>query len=148
PQEEYSLELLNRMRTNPAAELPLLLNSNDPDIRDALSFFHVDQQVLAQQWATLTPVPPLAWNDTLAGTALAHSRLMATDDQQAHQLPCELSIGQRIQSAGYNFHLVGENIFAFATNVFEAHAAFAIDWGNNPPTGIQNPPGHRQNIMN
>src|SRR5262249_11172747 len=38
-------------------------------------------------------------------------------------------------------------IFAYAENIFEAHAAFAIDWGNTS-TGIQSPPGHRINIMN
>jgi uncharacterized protein YkwD len=150
PQEEYALELINRMRTNPAAELPLLLNSTDPDIQNALSYFQVDQQTLANQWSALTPVPPLAWNDILAGTALAHSQLMAQQGKQLHQLQGEQGLGTRIQSAGYNFALVGENIFATATNVFEAHAAFAIDWGNGPNSvdGIQNPPGHRQNIMN
>ena len=147
-QEEYALELLNRMRTDPAAELPLLLNSNDPDVQNALSFFNVDRSVLAQQWATLTPVPPLAWNDLLASAAVGHSQLMSTDDQQSHQLPGEPDLGQRLQNAGYNFSSAGENVFAFATNIFEAHASFAIDWGNNPPTGIQSPPGHRDNIMN
>jgi hypothetical protein len=145
-QEEYALELLNRMRTNPQAELALLLNSNDPDVNNALAFFHVDRSVLAQQWATLTPVPPLAWNDLLAGTAVAHSQLMSQDDQQSHQLPGEPDLGQRYLNAGYDYSSAGENIFAFATSVFDAHAAFAIDWGNTP-TGIQDPPGHRDNIM-
>ena len=31
-QEEYALELINRLRTNPAGELPLLLNSNNADV--------------------------------------------------------------------------------------------------------------------
>ena len=145
-QEEYALELLNRMRTDPQAELPLLLNSTDPDVQNALTFFHVDRSVLTQQWSTLTPVPPLAWNDILAGTAVAHSQLMSQDDQQSHQLPGELPPDQRIQNAGYAFSSFGENVFASATSVFEAHAAFAIDWGATS-TGIQNPPGHRENIM-
>ena len=43
--------------------------------------------------------------------------------------------------------MIGENIYAYAHSVFEAEAAFAIDWGNNPPTGIQTPAGHRNNLM-
>jgi hypothetical protein len=146
-QEEYALELINRLRTNPQAELPLLLNSTDPNVQNALTFFHVDRTVLAQQWASLTPVQPLAWNDILAGTAVAHSQLMNTDDQQAHQLPGEPDPGQRITNAGYSWSDWGENIFASATSIFEDHAAFAIDWGPTS-TGIQNPPDHRKNLMN
>src|SRR5439155_20347073 len=38
---------------------------------------------------------------------------------------------------------------AYAYNAFHGHAGFAIDWGPNPDgSGIQNPPGHRNNIMN
>jgi hypothetical protein len=146
-QEEYALELINRLRTNPQAELPLLLNSTDPDVQNALSFFHVDRTVLAQQWASLTPVQPLAWNDILAGTAVAHSQLMNQFDEQSHQLPGEPPPDQRLQNAGYAFSSFGENVFASATNIFEDHAAFAIDWGNTS-TGIQDPPGHRNNLMN
>src|SRR5258708_2711792 len=87
--EQYLLELTNRMRANPAAELPLLLNSTDPNIQDSLSYFNVDRNLLAQQWASLVPAAPLAWNDILAGTALAHSSLMRDLDMQAHDLPGE-----------------------------------------------------------
>ena len=37
-QEQYDLYLLNRMRTDPAHELPLLVNSTDPNVQNALSF--------------------------------------------------------------------------------------------------------------
>ena len=43
--------------------------------------------------------------------------------------------------------VAGENVYAFATGTFDAHASFAIDWGNGP-SGIQSPPGHRDNMMN
>ena len=109
--EQYMLELVNRMRTNPAAELPLLLNSNDQGVNDALAIFNVDRTVLAQQWATLTPVAPLAWNEVLWNTARAHSDLMNQFEQQSHQLPGEADIGTRIPAAGYtNWSNLGENI--------------------------------------
>jgi hypothetical protein len=147
PREEFALELLNRMRANPAAELPLLLNSNDPAVNSALHYFAVNQQVLAQQWASLTPAPPLAWNDNLAIAASAHSQLMNAFHQLSHQLPGELDLKSRIQAAGYDGSFVGENCAAGFTDMFPAHAAFAIDWGPTP-TGMQNPPGHRENMMN
>src|SRR5947209_7347925 len=64
--EQYMLELVNRMRANPAAELPILLNSNDPAVTSALAYFNVNRTALQNQWSTLTPAPPLAWNDSLA----------------------------------------------------------------------------------
>ena len=141
------LELVNRMRANPAAELPILLNSNDPNVTSALSYFNVNLSVLQSQWSTLTSEPPLAWNDILATTALNHDQAMLAAGAQSHQLPGEADLGTRISNAGYaNWSYVGENIFAYASSIFSAHAAFAIDWGSTP-TGIQNPPGHRENIM-
>src|SRR5690349_15481943 len=57
--EQYMLELVNRLRLNPAAELPLLLNSTDPNVQSALSFFNVDTSVLQTQWSSLVAAPPL-----------------------------------------------------------------------------------------
>jgi hypothetical protein len=149
-QEQELLWLLNRMRTAPAAELPLLLNSSDAAIQDALSFFKVDTTVLAQQWATLSPVQPVAWNTALSTAATGHNVAMAAADQQAHQVPGEPAPGDRFNAAGYNYSVAAENVYAFAQSVIHAHAGFAIDWGNAPEDvgGIQNPPYHRIDMMN
>jgi len=144
--EEFMLELVNRMRTDPAGELSRLLNSNDPNVASALNFFNVDQTLLAQQWSTLAPAPPLDFNDALTTAALSHSELMSQDDQQSHQLPGEPDFGTRDQNAGYTAASGGENVYAFALETFDAYAGFAIDWGNGPG-GMQSPPGHRQNMM-
>ncbi len=144
--EQYALELINRMRAAPAPELSRLLNAGDPDVNNALTFFNVDRALLQQQWNGLVAVPPLAWNDSLASSALAHSQLMLQRDDQMHQFPGELDLLTRIQNAGYDAGRVAENIFAYGKTVFETHAAFAIDWGSGPG-GIQNPPGHRDNYM-
>ncbi len=146
-QEQYMLELTNRMRINPADELDILINSSDADVNRAIDFFNVDLGVLATQWSSLTPAQPLAWSNQLHDAANDHGLLMIQEDQQSHQLPGELGLGQRITNAGYNWSTVGENVFAFAESVFHGHAGFAIDWGNTP-TGIQNPAGHRNSIMN
>jgi hypothetical protein len=145
--EQYMLELVNRMRGNPAAELPLLLNSSDADVNSALAYFHVDLPTLQSQWSTLTAAPPLAWNDNLAQSALTHDSAMLAAGTQSHQVAGEADLGTRISAAGYaGWSSLGENIYAYASSLFSAHAAFAIDWGSTP-TGIQSPPGHRDNIM-
>src|SRR4051812_28268649 len=74
--EQEMLELVNRMRTNPAAELPLLIHSNDANVNNALDFFNVNTSVLSTQWASLDPVQPLAWNAQLYDAAEDHTQLM------------------------------------------------------------------------
>jgi Ca2+-binding RTX toxin-like protein len=143
--EQETLELLNRFRANPQAELPILLNSTDPNVQSALSFFNVDRTLAAQQFATLAAEPPLAWNSDLATAALAHSQAMLAADSQQHQLPGEQDLVTRIVATGYTgYSSLRESIYAYDHTTFEAHAAFAIDWGTGPG-GMQSPPGHRQN---
>jgi uncharacterized protein YkwD len=146
-QEQEMLEFINRMRMKPANELNLLVNSPDAQVNKALNFFNVNLAQLSQQWSQLTPVQPLAWSNELHNGALNHSLLMIQKDTQSHQLPGELKLGQRLTSAGYNWSNAGENVYAYGTSVFQSHAGFAIDWGFTP-TGIQQPAGHRNNIMN
>ena len=154
--EQEMLELLNRMRMNPLPELGLMTDnvattpahSANAEINAALSFFKVSGPTLASQWSQLVAAPPLAWNEALYNAAAGHDQQMIQADLQDHQVPGEASLGTRVQNAGYtNFQLVGENIFAFGESAFGSHAAFAIDWGFTP-TGIQDPPGHRNNMMN
>src|SRR5947209_2542288 len=117
--EQYMLDLVNRFRQNPSAELGLILNANDVNVNNDLTFFNVDRTALAAQWATLTPAPPLAWNDSLASSALAHSQTMLTSQVQDHQVPGELDPWTRMLNAGYtNSSLLAENIFAYAKSVF------------------------------
>jgi len=148
-QEQEMLELLNRMRMNPAGELNRLVNSGDGDVNRALNFFNVDVNLLASQWSSFTfaPAAPLAWSPELDDAARGHGQQIIAWDQQSHQLPGEPALGQRIANAGYN-NVSGyaENIFAFSESVFYGHAGLAIDWTNDTVTGIQDPPSHR-NIM-
>ena len=54
--------------------------------------------------------PPLAWNDTLAAAALAHSEDMARRDELSHAGSDRSNSGDRATRAGYQWQLVGENI--------------------------------------
>ncbi len=152
-EEQYMLELLNRFRTDPLGELARLTNSlsgearsNDPDINSALDFFNVSGPVLQSQWSSLTAVPPVAWNEALYQMAQLQSQNMILDDMQDHNLPGRPGLAARADTFGYNYTILGENIFAFGESVFHGHGAFAIDWGSGP-NGIQNPPGHRQTML-
>ena len=67
---------------------------------------------------------------------------MTAASSQSHQLPGEADLGQRFTDAGYtNLSTGGENIFAFASSETQAHAAFMVDWGGPPPSGMQIRPG-------
>jgi uncharacterized protein YkwD len=141
------LELINRMRSQPSAELDLLLNSGNSSVNFALDFFNVDLNVLRAQWLSLEAVQPLAWSGELYDAAINHNERMIQQDTQSHRLSGELALGDRIAATGYNWSTVGENIYAFSNSVFHGHAGFAIDWGFSP-TGIQPSHSHRNNIMN
>ncbi|MBX7211337.1 MAG: hypothetical protein K1X78_23720 [Verrucomicrobiaceae bacterium] len=165
--QQYWLELMNRMRISPAAELERLTNysvpgttfaspaSDDPFVNAALQFYQTSASTLATQWAGLIPAPALAWNGSLSDSAATYSNVMVALDTQAHNLD-GLTLEDRILNGGYtvNYLELGESLFATAQNAFHGHAAFAIDWGDsdsNPGngfgTGIQTPASHRDDLM-
>lgn len=154
PREQYLLELTNRFRINPARELGLLTTSlgtparsSDADVDNALRYFNTSGPTLASQWASLSPAQPLAWNEQLYNAAEGHSNAMIAADVQEHQVSGEPALGDRVTNAGYsNWSRAGESIFAFAQGVVHTHAGFLLDWGNTP-SGIQDPPGHRENAI-
>jgi RTX calcium-binding nonapeptide repeat (4 copies)/Cysteine-rich secretory protein family len=145
--DQEMLELVNRMRQNPAGELDLLLNSADPKINQALNFFQVNREVLRQQWQQLQPTAPVAWSNELDQAASTHNQLMIANDLQSHNLPGEVGLIQRNVNAGYTGgNRFAENVYAFSDSVEFGHASMAIDWGSGP-NGIQNPAGHRDALL-
>lgn len=141
--EQYMLELVNRMRMNPDGELERL--QEDLNVNFALEFFDVDLDVLNQQWSTILPAQALAWSNELNNVAINNNEFQLEQDRTGHAP----NIVQRFENAGYNWSGLGENTFAQALSIFFGHAAFAIDWGSNPDgSGIQPNHGHRNNIMN
>jgi Ca2+-binding RTX toxin-like protein len=151
--EQLYLELLNSARLDPQGDAlryitsysPLV--SSDADIQSALNFFGVVGTTLESAFAALAATQPLAWNDNLGAAADDHSALMVSEDTQSHQLPGEAALGARVTAAGYTRSRLAENIYAFADSTLYGHAGFMVDWGPGID-GMQNPPGHRTNIMN
>ncbi|MBV7257755.1 DUF4114 domain-containing protein [Pacificimonas sp. WHA3] len=172
--EQLQLELINRFRVDPGGEYARLVVGGTgitPDIESAIRFFGVDLDALQVQLAGLDAAAPLAWNANLATAADAHSQAQIHADQQSHQLPGEPGLGDRLRNAGYEFSAAAENVFAFTEDALQGHAGFIIDWGydevrgassvsdydasgNLLPNfasigdGIQDPPGHRDNLIN
>lgn len=140
--EQLALQMVNRARLDPQAEMALLFDSDDAEIESAISFFETVEAAAVDQVKSTASTAPLAWNPFLADSADVHNALMIAEDTQSHNLPGEPSLGGRIQDAGYNPVLVGESIYSYARNVLYAHAGFYIDWGYGPD-GIQDPAGHR-----
>jgi uncharacterized protein YkwD len=154
-QEQEFLELINRMRTSPRAELELLLNSGDPSIDGALRYFETNRDTLRNQWSTLQAVAPLAWASELNDSATAHNLAMIAADLQSHQVPGELGLGARLAQSGYILSNAGENIYTTARSIIYGQAGLAIDWGADDPNtpileaidGIQNPAAHRNILL-
>jgi hypothetical protein len=151
--EQEMFQLVNRFRTNPQQELSQLVTSFSPPkspdayISQQLAYWGVNGNVLTSQFASLTPSPPLAWNEALYEAAHNHNDAMLANDGQLHQFPGEPDPGARITNAGYSWRRWGENIYAYPHTVLEAHGGFVIDWGSGP-NGIQDPPNHRLNLLN
>lgn len=152
--EQEMLELTNRMRMDPAGELNRLLVSTNPlqardaSVQAALSYFGVSGSTLASQWASLTAAAPLAWSEGLMNSSRTHNLAMIAADTQSHQLPGEPALPTRASNGGYTtWNALGENIYAYSDSVLYGHAGFAIDWGFGTG-GLQNPAGHRINMMN
>src|SRR5438270_3430468 len=62
----------------------------------------------------------LEWNDQLAEAALAHSKLLADNQDLSHQFPGEPILQERIGATKLRFNSVAENV-AFAPDVETAH---------------------------
>ncbi len=151
--EQLMLEYINETRLDPMGNAARYMTSYAADptssisgIQSALNFFNVNGPALLSAFQALVPTGPLAWNDALGTAAEKHSAQMITAQLQSHQVPGELDLGARVTAEGYNFQRLGENIFAYTDNMLYGHAGFMIDWGNGP-NGMQDPAGHRINMM-
>lgn len=151
--EQLLLEYINRARLDPQGEFDRFIVDADTGqaiesgITSAINYFNVDLDLYRQQLEGLEATAPLAWNSNLNQAATTHSQLMIAHDEQSHQLSGEAGLGTRISAAGYDhWNFLAENIFAYAQSPAYAHAGFFIDWGYGPG-GMQNPAGHRVNIM-
>lgn len=140
--EQAMMWLMNRARDDPAAEGLWLATESHPEVSSGRTFFGVDTALLEEELAAMPPAPPAAFDRRLYEAARAHSLDLIASDAQDHHLQF-----QRIDDAGFDYTSARGSVFSYASSALNAHAAFNIDWGPNPPTGMQEPPGHRLAIM-
>jgi Ca2+-binding RTX toxin-like protein len=163
--EQLTLEYINLLRTDPGGEYARTVAvGNIGQIQSALTFFGVNMTALQNQLNSLTAAPPLAWNGNLTDAARTHNAAMIAADTQSHQLPGEPGLSARVEAAGYTgWSALGENIYAYSSSAFFGHAGFVVDWGYDTEDfdgqgnllpdwktrgdGIQDPAGHRINLM-
>jgi uncharacterized protein YkwD len=130
PDQQYALELINLVRTNPSEAANMLTANITPGVQATLDQYGLTVGGLVNKLDSATPQPPLAWSDTLASTAQAQSQYQASTGVQTHQGPGESSLSDRITGAGYtNYTSIGENTYAYADSVDEAMQSFLFDWG-------------------
>ncbi|SKB03794.1 PEP-CTERM protein-sorting domain-containing protein [Prosthecobacter debontii] len=160
-EQQYWLEIINRMRRAPAEELEQIVNMSSPGVWDsvksdhptiaaALNFYGVSAAELYAQWSTLSSAPPLAWNSSLNTSATNYSNTMVSQDQQAHGIGGQ-TVSQKIIAGGYSSQWLeaAESLFATGVDVLHGHAALAIDWGpdGGSGTGLQPGTSHRETLM-
>lgn len=144
-EEQYTLELINRARANPKAEGARLVDTPDPDVQGAISFFSINKALVKSQFNEYPARPPLAFHPRLIDCARGHSKDMRDNDYQGHNGSNGSTMTDRINQAGYTgWTGIGENVFSYAKSMWHAHAGFNIDWGADNQISL----GHRQNIMN
>ena len=148
-EEQLILQLLNRARSDPQAEMDAMFNTGQRNIDGAISYFGTKESTAKGQVANKPAVAPLAWDPGLGRSADTHNNLMVNFDQQSHNLPGEPGLLQRMTNGGFNFDRGGaaaENVFAYTQDPLHGHAGFYIDWGFGP-NGIQSPAGHRNAML-
>ena len=149
-EEQKLVELINRARGNPLAEVSRLQALTDPEVVTAYQQFGVDFDVFAADMRTRAVVPPLTPQKQLTTAARGHSQFQLENAVQAHNETNYVtgaflnSIPERATAAGYLWSSLRESVFAYSSTMEQSHAGLEVDWGNEPG-GQQSPPGHRVN---
>ena len=139
--EQALLWLMNRARGAPSEEGAWLATELHRDVSAGRGYFGVDTTALEDEFASLEPTPPAAFDRRLFEAAEAHSFALIARDSQDHD-------GQiaAVDASGFS-HFGGRGtVFAYADSPLNAHAAFNIDWGAYPD-GMQPSRAHRAALM-
>lgn len=143
--EQYMLELINRARMDPAGEGIRLMDTDDPVVQAAYARYHVDKEATKKAFATYPKRPPLAHKALLDILAVSQAIDMADSNYEGHVNSRGEDLEQRYRNVFYKpLGSYGENVFAYAEDVWHAHCRLNVDWGE----ADQRPLGRRNNIMN
>ena len=137
---------MNRARQNPTGEGVWLATSDEPDIAGGRDLFNVDTELLKEEFSQIASKPPASPDCRLFEAAVSHSNQLILDDDQHHDGQFE-----RIAASGFVYTHARGNVFSAALSALNAHAAFNIDWANDPAEdpddGMLDGRGHRKAVM-
>lgn len=145
PDEQYMLELINRARANPTEEGIRLIDTEDPSVQAAYTYFNINKAATKQAFTTYPQRPPLAFHPALIQAARVHTADMVANNFQGHVGSNGSTLDQRYAAAGYVPQgQWGENVSAYSNSVWYGHCGLNVDWGTQNQIDL----GHRSNIMN
>jgi uncharacterized protein YkwD len=141
PDQQYALELINLVRTDPSAAVTEITSNLSPDVQATLNQYGLTVGGLVSKMDSATAQPPLAWSDSLGNSAQQQSQYESSNGVQTHQGAGEAGLQSRINSAGYTNDISwGENTYAYADSIEEAMQSFLFDWGVSDD-------GHYNNLL-
>lgn len=145
PDEQYMLELINRARANPAAEGVRVIDTEDADVQDSYTYWHIDKTATKAAFATYAAKPPLAFNKDCIAAARRHTKDMVDNNFQGHDGTDGSDPFKRMNEAGFTgWTYAGENVAAYSSSVWFGHCGLIVDWGTENQVQL----GHRTNILN
>jgi hypothetical protein len=145
PEEQLMLEYINRGRANPTEEGIRMMDTKDPAVQGAYSYFKIDAAKTKQAFAGYPERPPLAFHPLLIESSRNHTKDMDEKNFQGHTSSNGDELGQRYVKAGYaSMGMYGENVAAYSESVWHGHCGLNVDWGEENQRVL----GHRKNIMN
>ncbi|MFM8770528.1 MAG: CAP domain-containing protein, partial [Candidatus Kapaibacterium sp.] len=145
PEEQLMLEYINRARANPTEEGIRLMDTKDPAVQGAYSYFKIDNAKTKQAFAGYPQRPPLAFHPLLIQASRNHTADMDEKNFQGHTSSNGDEMGQRYIKVGYaSMGMSGENVAAYSESVWHGHCGLNVDWGEENQKVL----GHRSNIMN
>lgn len=128
--KQYALELINLIRTNPAAAADRFTSNIDANVEATLEKFQMNLGDVRNRIASAAPKPALAYSDALDSAAQSQVQVQVDLGRQTHEGKDGAGINQRIEAAGYdNLALAGENSYGYARSTDSALQAFLFDWG-------------------
>ena len=157
-EEQLLLELMNRARADPAAEGDRVFEDYGSSVvTSAVDFFLKQSPGVEYTRAenrdafhTYAARPPFAFDAHLLDAARVHSQLMRQFNVQSHRVTQagEKALRDRLTDAGFDGTSLAESVFAYAQDMLDAHAGFAIDYGQGVLQGETRPYlGHRLSLM-
>lgn len=143
--EQYMLELMNNARANPAEAGIQAIDTDDPDVQQAYTYWQIDKQATKQAFTTYPSRPPLAFHPSLLIASEKHTADMIANNFQGHVGSDGSQLTDRFARENYYPQgMYGENVSAYSNSVWYGYTGFIVDWGEQNQIEL----GHRRNILN